>query len=62
MIAFLLDLFGRVDAKALLETELGRLGPGSCGSRWAENQRARINKRICLVFALRCTRSTPVPD
>ena len=26
MIAFLLDLFGRVDAKALLETELGRLG------------------------------------
>ena len=43
LVAPLLDLFGRFDAKTLLETERGGLRPGSSGSRWAGRKNWRTS-------------------
>jgi len=57
--AFVLDIFGRLDAMTLLETERGECSPSSSRSRSAEKRPARSEEGTCLIRAiLRCTKST----
>ena len=60
LVAPLLDLFARFDAKTLLETEPESVVAGTSGSRWAVNRRQRVEERTCPIHGIRrCTRSTP---
>ncbi len=62
LVAPLLDMFGRVDAKTLLETERGAPdgAQGREGAGGRRTERAGIKEGICPIFAiLRCTKSTP---
>ena len=61
LVAPLLDLFGRVDAKTLLETERGqRDGQGRQGTGGRRARRDELRNETCPIHATRrCTRSTP---
>ena len=62
LVAPLLDLFGRVDAKDPAgDRTRAACSPGSSGSKWAENRRARSEgaEHVRSALSVRCTRSTP---